>query len=71
MIVAFDPVMGYRHHGPTGRSACVVFDEIQYNTTVKGNNYGFADADDFSPRRIDGVPQGPSPRRLVDRLTTL
>jgi len=55
MIGAFDPVMGCRLASQPMRNACVVFDEIQYTTTAKGNNYGFADADDFSPRRIDGI----------------
>jgi len=50
-ILAFDPVMGYRLAGGPARATCVLFDEIQWNATVKGNNYGFADADDFSPPR--------------------
>jgi len=51
VILAFDPVMGYRFAGGPVRTACVIFDEIQWSAPVKGNNYGFADADDFSPRR--------------------
>jgi hypothetical protein len=51
VILAFDPVMGYKLAGSPAKAMCVVFDEIQRNATVKGNNYGFADVDDFSPRR--------------------
>jgi hypothetical protein len=43
--------MGYRFAGGPANTTCVVFDQIQWTATVKGNNYGFADADDFSPRR--------------------
>ena len=50
----FDPVMGYKYTSSPGRMALVLFDEIQWSVTLKGNNYGFPDADDFSPHRTKG-----------------
>jgi hypothetical protein len=52
--VVFDPVMGYKYTSRPMRSACVLFDEIQWSSTFKGNNYGFTDANDFSPLRTKG-----------------
>jgi len=49
--LAFDPVMGYKYTSRPAKMACVLFDEIQWSVTLKGNNYGFPDADDFSPHR--------------------
>jgi len=53
--LVYDPVMGYKFVGHPARIAYVLNDEIQWSGTVNGNNYGFTDADDFSPRRMDGV----------------
>jgi hypothetical protein len=49
--LVFDPVMGYKYTSRPVRMACVLFDEIQWSVTLRGNNYGFPDADDFSPQR--------------------
>jgi hypothetical protein len=50
----FDPVLGFKRAGHPAREARVVDDQIQWSVTVKGNNYGLLDADDFSPRRTNG-----------------
>ncbi len=52
--LAFDPVMGYKYTSRPARMASVISDEIQWSATSKGNNYGFPDADDFSPHRRKG-----------------
>jgi hypothetical protein len=52
--LVFDPVVGYKYLGRPGRMAYVISDEVQWSITLKGNNYGFADADDFSPHRVNG-----------------
>ncbi len=51
---AFDPVMGYKYTSRPARTASVISDEIQWSARSKGNNYGFPDADDFSPQRRKG-----------------
>jgi hypothetical protein len=53
--LTYDPVMGYKYTGHSARMAYVLNDEIQWSGTLTGNNYGFADADDFSPRRKEGA----------------
>src|SRR5262249_22159587 len=49
----YDPVMGYKYASRPARWSLVISDEIQFSSTIKGNNYGFADKDDFSPRRTN------------------
>src|SRR5262249_41144189 len=51
--VESDPVGGYRYGSHPSRMACVCDDQFQWSITLKGNNYGFADADEFKPHRTN------------------
>jgi hypothetical protein len=58
--VRFDPVRGYRL-GPTpSRFLRSTNGRLEYVGTARGNNQGFADRDDFGPRRM-----APGRRRFV------
>jgi len=57
----FDPVSGYRISGEPSRLATTVSNGVIESVgTIQGNNLGFADRDDFEPRRAE-----PGSRRLA------
>jgi hypothetical protein len=51
--VFFDPVRGYRLTSKPARWARITYGEIEYCDTLRGNNEGFPDEDDFFPARSD------------------
>jgi hypothetical protein len=55
--VRFDPILGYRLLPVPSRIARITMGTVEYVGTLKGNNQGFPDRDDFSPER--GADTGP------------
>jgi hypothetical protein len=54
--VRFDPVLGYRLLPVPSRIARITKGKVEYVGTLKGNNQGFPDRDDFAPQRAAGEP---------------
>lgn len=49
--VRFDPILGYRLLPVPSRIARITMGTVEYVGTLKGNNQGFPDRDDFVPQR--------------------
>ena len=52
--VRFDPILGYRLLPVPSRIARITKGTVEYVGTLKGNNQGFPDRDDFAPQRASG-----------------